>query len=165
MSNEGRPERQQAAGAASGRDGEWVLESEPEVNRGKLRLIGRRLMKAGTIVSLLGLVACLVLAVVGSSVEDVRVQRLRLSQSFYVGVANWVLFFYNQPEGPYLGSIITLEDGQGDEHPHIEREVGFNTFGICYRYFRWPGTTWWTLRVGIPYLMAFFSVLPLFQRS
>ena len=127
-----------------------------------------RLAKAGTIVSLLGLVACLVLAMASPSVEDLRVQRLRLSRGFYISVANWGvdvrLAFYNHPEGPYTGSIISLEDDQGNVYPPIEREVAFgNTLGIYYRYFRWPGTTLWTLLVSILYPMAFFSVLPLLQ--
>jgi len=94
-------------------------------------------------------------------VEDVRVQRLSLSQSFYVSVKNCVLVFYNQPEGPYRGGIIALVDDQGNAYPRMEREVGFNGLGIYYRYFRWPGTTLWTLMISILYPLAVFSILPL----
>jgi hypothetical protein len=48
-----------------------------------------RLAIAGTIVSLVGLVACLVLAMASPSVGDTRVHRLSLSRGFYISVVNW----------------------------------------------------------------------------
>jgi hypothetical protein len=67
------------------------------------------------------------------------------------------LAIFNDPIGPYLGSIVGLE---GTDSP--KSEVAFGDFaGIYYRYFLFEdGETNWTLMVSLWYPLVLFACLP-----
>jgi hypothetical protein len=92
---------------------------------------------------------------------------ISFNQDFYIAVWNRgfdsrLVFFNDREYGPYRGSIIALVDSAKPRSP-FERELRFgDTWGIYYRYFRWPnGQVLWTLMMSLWYPVAIFAILPL----
>lgn len=71
------------------------------------------------------------------------------------------IVFFNDPDGPYSGSIIGFVDSEGNVHPPLIREEGFgDSWGIYYRYFQWADAKLWTLMVSLWYPLAVFAIPP-----
>ena len=104
------------------------------------------------------LFVCIALLWAWSLWADPERDRLSLTPRFHVGVYNGRMDFFNDRNGPYHGSVISL--------------IGFRAFaecrgfgdtcGIYYRYFRWAdsGAVLWTLSVSLAYPLVIFAVLP-----
>ena len=69
-----------------------------------------------------------------------------------------VLVFFNQNEGPYRGSLITVE---GDPHPPMVTGVDWEFPRIYYRRIRWDDSLTWTLMVSLWYPLILFAIGPL----
>lgn len=120
-----------------------------------------RLYRITTLISaiLFALVALLALA---AHNIDPSSQRLACGQNTLVSVVayRWhpQIVFFNDPDGPYRGSIIALA---GEPYPWDRRQAFGETAGIYYRYFHWKtGGELWTLSVSMLYPAVFFAILP-----
>jgi hypothetical protein len=126
--------------------------------------MANRALKIATAVSLVLLIASLALLPVSACLDPSR-QFLSLSSSFHVTV--WqarVVAFNDASYGPYHGSTIAVSSVgvDGVVHPLDHEEVKFgDSWGIYYRYFRWPNATLWTLMVSLIYPILAFAALPL----
>ncbi|MEK6259077.1 MAG: hypothetical protein AABP62_10725 [Planctomycetota bacterium] len=69
-----------------------------------------------------------------------------------------VLVFFNRNEGPYRGSLITVE---GDPHPPVVTGVDWEFPRIYYRHIRWDDSLTWTLMVSLWYPLILFAIGPL----
>jgi len=78
------------------------------------------------------------------------------------GLDSQLVIFNDDEYGPYRGSIISVSGGEPDDKPRLEHEVSFgDTWGIYYRFFRWPDATLWTLMVSLWYPTALFGACPI----
>jgi hypothetical protein len=128
--------------------------------------MARRALKIATVTSTALLAVTAVLFLAGYVFSPWEGQYVSLTKSAHVGV--WGLgcdsriVFFNDPDGPYCGSIIGLVDSEGNVHPPLVRQRAFgDSWGIYYRYFRWSNATLWTLMVSLWYPLAMFAVMPM----
>jgi hypothetical protein len=132
--------------------------------------MARRIFNVAAFVST-ALLACTLLPWFATSAFDPVQNHISLTRTFHIGfrpglngdtIGRFVVF-NDAEEGPYRGSVYQLSDGNGNIHRHLVRKVAWgDSFGIYYRYFRWPeGTTLWTLMVSLWYPLVLFAGLPL----
>lgn len=96
--------------------------------------------------------------------------RLSLSNEFHIGLWNQgfdsrIVFFNNAEYGPYRGSLIGLDDGEGNIYPPLKcRRYFGDSWGIYYRYFEWfDQPKLWTLMVSLWNPIIGFALLPTIQ--
>lgn len=131
--------------------------------------MANRAFQFAMIVSAVLFAVVLVLSVVSLNVDPSH-QRLSFGQEFHVSVVAYRshprIVFFNDPEGPYGGSITHLA---GNPPPYDRRVAFGETAGIYYRYFHWKGGgESWTLSVSMAYPAVVFGILPgawLFRRA
>lgn len=68
-----------------------------------------------------------------------------------------VLVFFNQIDGPYRGSLITVE---GDPHPPAVTRVDWEFPRIYYRHIRYDTAVEWTLMVSLWYPLILCAIGP-----
>lgn len=68
-----------------------------------------------------------------------------------------VLVFFNQNEGPYRGSLITVE---GDPRPPVVSSFDWEFPRIYYRHIRRDDSIEWTLMVSLWYPLIVFAIGP-----
>ena len=115
-----------------------------------------------------GLAATVLLAV-SSNWINAWDHRLTLNDNFHVGIwalRSWnpCLVFFNDADGPYRGSIMGLVDDNGNRFPRDLEEWGFgDSAGMYFRHFLWrkSNATLWTLAISLWYLIALFTILPM----
>jgi hypothetical protein len=123
-----------------------------------------RTLRIATLLSSVGLAATLLLWGAASGIDPSR-QRISCGNYFHVSVVasrnviDAKLAFFNDPDGPYRGSILSL-----GKDPSLDRKRAFGErAGIYYRYFHWSdGGELWTLMVSLAYPALAFGVLPTF---
>jgi hypothetical protein len=95
-----------------------------------------------------GIICLLLIALwIASLWLDKCITLISFGEQFHIAINGfWSgrLALFNDPDGPYQGSIIGLGGEQIDT-------IGFgDTLGIYYRHFRWPsGAVLWTLQLSI----------------
>ena len=124
----------------------------------------QRTIRIATILSSFGLIATLLLWAVASGADPSR-QRISCGNYFHVSVVassrvfDAKLAFFNDSDGPYRGSILSI-----GKDPTLDRKKGFgDSAGIYYRYFHWSdGGELWTLMVSLAYPALALAILPSF---
>jgi hypothetical protein len=132
--------------------------------------MAQRLYNVGSAVSA-AFAACTLLLWLATVAVTPWDHRLSFGHGFHVAVWSGVsgdklgrLVFFNDADyGPYRGSVIQIVDEKGELHPKLDRSIEWgDSFGIYYRYFRWPdGHTLWTLMMSLWYPLFLFSILPI----
>jgi hypothetical protein len=122
----------------------------------------QRTIRIATILSSFGLIATLLLWAMASGIDPSR-QRISCGNYFHVSVVassrvfDAKLAFFNDPDGPYRGSILSI-----GKDPSLDRKRAFGECaGIYYRDFHWSdGRELWTLMVSLAYPALAFGILP-----
>jgi hypothetical protein len=130
--------------------------------------MAHRVFNIGSFLSTILLVATVVLCIAGFIVDSwehnlsVGGLHVGLGPGFSGDTMSRVVFFNDELNGPYRGSIIGFVDEEGNLYPPLDRRVAWgDSFGFYYRYFRWPdGSVLWTLMISLWYPLIVFMVLP-----
>jgi len=122
----------------------------------------RILFNVASLASAVILLATIALIIVHRWVDPAPF-RLSFGQEFHVSVtdgfgdelAGRLALFNDKDEGPYRGSMISVNGG-----PYPIKTGFGDTAGIYYRHFRWPSQKLWTLMVSLWYPLAISAPLP-----
>ncbi len=96
---------------------------------------------------------------------------LSVTGDFHIGIwsgfhgspSGYIVFFNDKENGPYQGSMISLDGEKGNHNnPYIKKGWGPG-YGVYYCHILWPesGATLWTLAISFAYPVVLFSILPL----